>query len=156
MWFGCADDEFALRRLGAKNFGFATQPRGRAGQAAAWHPDVVAIGARAPSPDDAWEFLQYLVDPDTQRLELDQALWLPQAKAITDEAEYRAPPLSPRDRRASIAGALVKARSPVVGPSTGAMRRAARAALQAFWQGSMSLDRAVTGAQEASLAALEG
>lgn len=156
MWFGCADDEFALRRAGATNFGFATQPRGRAGQAAAWHPDVVAIGARAPSPDDAWEFLQYLVDPDTQRLELDQSLWLPQSKAITDDAAYRRPPGSPYDRRASIAGALVKPRSPVLGPSTGAMRRAAREALQAFWQGTMPLDLAVTRANEASRAALEG
>lgn len=154
MWFGCADDEFALRRAGASRFGYATQPRGRAGQAAAWHPDMVAIGARAPSPDDAWEFLQYLVDPDTQRLELDQSLWLPQAKAITDEASYRRPPSSPDDRAASIAGAVAKPRSPVLGPATGAMRRAARVALDPYWRGEVSLDDAVATANESSRRAL--
>jgi ABC-type glycerol-3-phosphate transport system substrate-binding protein len=156
MWFGCADDEFALRRSGATNFGFAPQPRGRVGASAAWHPDVVAIGVRAPSPDDAWEFLQYLVDPDTQRLELDQSLWLPQAKAITDDPAYRAPAGSPHDRRASIAGALVKPRSPVLGPSTGAMRRAASGVLDAYWRGEIGIDSVVTRANEVSRAALEG
>lgn len=154
LWSGCADDEFALRRAGMARFGFATQPRGRVAQAAAWHPDMVAIGARAPSPDDAWEFLQYLVDPDTQRLELDQALWLPQARAITDDVSYRQPAGSPPDRRASIAGAVLKPRSPVLGPSTGAMRRAARAALEGYWRGEAPLDAAVQRADEASRVAL--
>jgi multiple sugar transport system substrate-binding protein len=154
LWSGCADDEFALRRAGMARFGFATQPRGRVVQSAAWHPDMVAIGARAPSPDDAWEFLQYLVDPDTQRLEMDQALWLPQARAITDDAAYRQPAGSPPDRRASIAGAVLKPRSPVLGPSTGVMRRAARAALEGYWRGHEPLDEAAQRADEASRAAL--
>ena len=156
MWFGCADDEFALKRLAFGDFGFVAQPRGRVAQAAAWHPDVVAIGGRAPSPDDAWEFLQFLVDPDTQRLEYEQSLWLPQAKAITDEPTYRTPTASPRDRRASIAGAIVKARSPVLGPTTAQMRRAAAAALAGYWRGEVGLEDATARANEASREALNG
>jgi multiple sugar transport system substrate-binding protein len=156
MWFGCADDEFVLRRVGVGNFGFATHPRGRVSQAGAWHPDVVAISARAPSPDDAWEFVQFLVDPETQRLELEQSLWLPQAKAITGELAYQKPSHSPKDRRASIAGAIVKARSPVVGPLTSAMRRAASAALSDYWRGKSTLEMATAHANEVSRAALGG
>lgn len=156
MWFGCADDEFALKRAGAPDFGFAPQPRGRSGQSAAWAPDIVSIASRAPSPDDAWEFLQFVVDADAQRLELEHGLWLPQARAITNEATYRQPAQAPHDRRAGIAGATAKVRSPVMTPTSGAMREAATAALAAYWRGDMAIEQAVSGAIEASRRAIGG
>ena len=156
MWFGCADDELALRRAGAPDFGFAPQPRGRASQSAAWHPDVVAIGGRGPSPDDAWEFLQFLVDPDTQQFEYEHGLWLPHAKSITDASGYRLPAASPHDRRGGIAGALLRARSPVLTATSGRMRRAVADALTPFWKGDVPVDRASRAANEAASAALGG
>ncbi|NDF39958.1 MAG: hypothetical protein EB140_13680 [Proteobacteria bacterium] len=143
MWFGNADDEMTLRRIGAPDFGISPQPKGRVAQIGGYQPDVIAIGARAANPDDGWELLQFLVDPDTQRLEFEQGLWLPQSKSITDAASYRTPVAAPHDRRAAIPGALMRVRTPNLSPATGAMRRAVGEALTPFWDGRASLESVI-------------
>ena len=104
---------------------------------------MIAIGARAANPDDGWELLQFLVDPDTQRLEFEQGLWLPQSKSITDAASYRTPVAAPHDRRAAIPGVLLRVRTPNLSPVTGAMRRAVGEALTPFWDGRASLESVI-------------
>ena len=143
MWFGNADDEMTLRRIGAPDFGISPQPKGRVAQIGGYQPDVIAIGARAANPDDGWELLQFLVDPDTQRLEFEQGLWLPQSKSITDAAAYRTPVAAPHDRRAAIPGVLLRVRTPNLSPATGAMRRAVGEALTPFWDGRASLESVI-------------
>lgn len=143
MWFGNADDEMTIRRHGALDFGISPQPKGRVAQVGAYQPDVIAIGSRASNPDDGWELLQFLVDPDTQRLEFEQGLWLPQSKSITDATTYRTPGSAPHDRRASIPGALLRVRTPNLSPATGAMRRAVGEALTPFWAGRVSLETVI-------------
>ncbi len=140
MWFGNADDEMTLRRIGASDFGTSPQPKGRVAQVGAYQPHVIAMGSRALNPDDGWELLQFLVDPDTQRLEFEQGLWLPQSKSITDAAAYRTPVSAPHDRRASIPGAVLRVRTPNQSPATGAMRRAVGETLTSFWAGRASLE----------------
>ena len=148
MWFGNADDEMTIRRHGALDFGISPQPKGRVAQVGAYQPDVIAIGSRASNPDDGWELLQFLVDPDTQRLEFEQGLWLPQSKSITDATTYRTPGSAPHDRRASIPGALLRVRTPNLSPATGAMRRAVGEALTPFWAGRVSLETVIPQAME--------
>ena len=157
MWFGPADLELELARMQpALDYGIAPQPKGKQGQQAAFKPDVACLTFNAQYPDDGWELMQFLVDVDTQRLEFDQGLWLPQAKAIVGSEAYQKPAAAPHDRRPGIPNAVVKARSPVMLPRGDEMRTANLRELAPFWRGAKSVQDATDSAAKAVNAILNG
>ena len=139
MWYGPADTELELSRNRSVDFGILPQPKGKSGQHGGYRPDVMVLSFNAPHPDDGWELLQFLVDLETQRLELDNGLWLPQAKAITGTEAYQQLAAAPYDRRPGIPGALFRARSPVILPRGDEMRAATLRELAPFWAGTRSV-----------------
>jgi multiple sugar transport system substrate-binding protein len=156
LWFGPADAELELARQGGLDFGIATQPKGKVNQVAAFKPDAVCLTAGASYPDDGWELMQFLVDAETQRLELDNGLWLPQSKAITGLETYQKLTAPPYDRRPGIPNALVKARTPVMAPRGDEIRTAHQRELAPFWRGARSVEAATEAATKAANAILTG
>jgi multiple sugar transport system substrate-binding protein len=159
MWYGPADAELDLTRgAGAHplDFAIAPQPKGKTGQHGGYRPEVVILAANAPHPDDGWELLQYLVDVETQRLELEDGLWLPQAKAIVGGDAYQHPAGPPYDRRPGIPGALLRARSPIILPRGDEMRAAALRELAPLWQGQRGAQDAASQAAQAVTAIMKG
>jgi multiple sugar transport system substrate-binding protein len=156
MWYGPADTELDLNRNRTVDFGLLPQPKGKSGQHGGYRPDVMALASIAPHPDDGWELLQFLVDVETQRLVLDNALWLPQAKAITGTEAYQQVGAPPYDRRPGIPGALIRARSPIILPRGDEMRTAALRELSPFWTGNRSAADATAGAAKAVTAIIRG
>ena len=156
MWYGPADTELELSRNRSVDFGILPQPKGKAGQHGGYRPDVMVLSFNAPHPDDGWELLQFLVDLETQRLELDNGLWLPQAKAITGTEAYQQLPAAPYDRRPGIPGALFRARSPVILPRGDEMRAATLRELAPFWAGTRSVKDATAAAATAVNAIIKG
>ncbi|MDQ3701607.1 MAG: extracellular solute-binding protein [Chloroflexota bacterium] len=149
MWYGPADAELELTKLRAVDFAIAPQPRGKSGQHGGYRPDVMVMSFNAQHPDDGWELLQFLVDVEIQRLELENALWLPQASAIVGEESYRQLAVPPYDRRPGIPNALFRARTPVILPRGDEMRVAIQRELAPFWQGSRGAKEATAAAAKA-------
>lgn len=156
MWYGPADAEIDLGRLNAPDFAIAAQPKGRTGQQAGYKPDVVALSSLSQQVNDAWELLQFLVDVETQRLELESGLWLPQAKAIVGVESYQKPGGSPHDRRPGIPGMQIRARTPVIFARGDDMRAATLKELAPLWQGARSVLDATAAAAKAVNAILNG
>jgi multiple sugar transport system substrate-binding protein len=155
-WYGPAETELDLNRNRTVDFGLLAQPKGKAGQHGGYRPDVMLLSFNAQHPDDGWELLQFLVDPETQRLEMDNALWLPQARSITGEEAYQQVPGAPYDRRPGIPGALYRARSPIILPRGDEMRAATQRELAPFWTGSRSAAEATAAAARAINAIIQG
>ena len=143
-------------RLRWDDFAIAPQPKGKAGQQAGYKPDVVGLSSLGQYVDDAWELLQFLVDPETQRLEFTNGLWLPQAKSIVDETAYQKPAGPPYDRRPGTPNAVLRARSPLMLPRGDELRAAALKELASVWQGTRSAEGATTAAAAAMNAILTG
>jgi multiple sugar transport system substrate-binding protein len=159
MWYGPADTELDLNRNGGArppDFAIAPQPKGRSGQHGGYRPEVMVLSANAQHPDDGWELLQFLVDVETQRLELDNGLWLPQAKSIVGAEEYQQPANPPYDRRPGTPGALMRARSPIILPRGDEMRAVALRELGPVWQGQRSVQDGATSAAQAVNAIIKG
>ncbi|HXI18371.1 MAG TPA: extracellular solute-binding protein [Chloroflexota bacterium] len=156
MWFGPADAELELAKLPAVDFALASQPKGKQGQQAGFKPDVVCLNAGGQYLDDGWELMQFLVDPDVQRLEFDNGLWLPQSKNIVGSDAYQKPGVSPHDRRPGIPNVGIKARSPVMLPRGDEMRAATLRELAPFWRGTKSVQDATDAAAGAVNAILHG
>jgi multiple sugar transport system substrate-binding protein len=156
LWFAPADAELELARLRPVDYAIAPQPKGKAGQQAGFKPDVVAMSTLGQHVDDAWELLQFLVDLDTQRLEYDNGLWLPQAKRIVGDESYQKPAGPPYDRRPGIPGAMLRARSPVMLPRGDEIRTAILKELAPLWQGTRSAQDATAAAAKAATAILNG
>ncbi len=156
MWYGPADAELELTKQPGLDFAIAAQPRGASGQHGGYRPDVMALSFNAQHPDDGWELLQFLVDVETQRLELDNALWLPQAKAIVGAESYQLVGGPPHDRRPGIPNALYRARSPVILPRGDEMRLATQRELAPFWQGTRGAREATTAAAMAVNSIIKG
>jgi len=157
MWFAPADLELELARMQpAVDYAIALQPKGKQGQPAAFKPDVTCLTFNAQYPDDGWELLQFLTDVDTQRLEFEQGLWLPQSKVIVGTEAYQKPASAPYDRRPGIPNALVKARSPVMLPRGDEMRAVNLRELAPFWRGTKNVQDATDAAAKAVNAILNG
>ncbi|HEV2123676.1 MAG TPA: extracellular solute-binding protein [Chloroflexota bacterium] len=156
LWFGPADAELTLKKMSDVDFGIAPQPKGKQGQQAAYMPDVVAMASGSQAPNDAWELLQYLVDVDTQRLEYENGLWLPQSKALVGEEAYLKPTGAPHDRRPGIPGAGLRPRTPTLVPRADDIRRAMQKDLEPFWRGAKGVVEATDAATQSANAILNG
>jgi multiple sugar transport system substrate-binding protein len=156
MWYGPADLELELAKLSAPDYAIAPQPRGKLGQQAGYKPDVVALATGSQHTDDAWELLQFLVDVDTQRLEFENGLWLPQSKVIVNSDAYQRPAGPPYDRRPGIPGAVLRARTPIIFPRGDEMRAVVLKELAPFWQGVRSIQDATDAAVKGVNAILNG
>ena len=156
MWFGPAEAELDLAKLPAVDYALAPQPKGKQGQQAGFKPDVVCLNAGGQYLDDGWELMQFLVDPDVQRLEFENGLWLPQSKNIVGSEAYQKPGASPHDRRPGIPNIGIKARSPVMLPRGDEMRAAILRELAPFWRGTKSVQDATDAAAIAVNAILHG
>lgn len=156
MWYGSADAELELSKVKSLDFGIANQPKGKGGQQAGYKPDVLVLASGSQRIDDAWELMQFLVDVDVQRLEYENGLWLPQAKAIIGDEAYWKPPTPPYDRRPGIPGATLRARTPVMLPRGDDIRVAAQRELAPLWQGTRRVADATTAAAKAVNAILNG
>lgn len=156
MWFGPADAEMDLAQVSGLDYGIAPQPKGKQGQQAGYKPDVVGITAGSQNINDAWEFMQFLVDVETQRLEFDNALWLPQTKDIVKTAAYRKPATVPHDRSAAIPGEGIKARTPVMVPRGDEIRAVTLRALAPLWTGAKGVKETTDTAAQAADAILHG
>ena len=156
MWFGPADAELELAKLPAVDFALASQPKGKQGQQAGFKPDVVCLNTGGQYLDDGWELMQFLVDPDVQRLEFDNGLWLPQSKTIVGSDAYQKPGVSPHDRRPGIPNVGIKARSRVMLPRGDEMRTATLRELAPFWRGTKSVQDATDAAAGVVNAILHG
>ncbi|HET7769066.1 MAG TPA: sugar ABC transporter substrate-binding protein [Chloroflexota bacterium] len=156
-WFAPADAELELARMQpAVDFAIAPQPKGKQGQQAGYKPDVTCLSFNAQFPDDGWELIQFLVDADTQKLEYDNGLWLPQSKSLVGSESYQKPATAPYDRRPGIPNATVKARVPVMLPRGDEMRSVAQRELAAFWRGTRTVQDATDAAAKAVNAILNG
>ncbi|CAA9271409.1 MAG: hypothetical protein AVDCRST_MAG77-3246 [uncultured Chloroflexi bacterium] len=156
LWFGPADAELDLAKQAGLDFGIAPQPKGKQTQQAAFKPDAVCLASGAQYPDDGWELMQFLVDVDTQRLEFDNGLWLPQAKAIVGQETYQKPAVPPYDRRPGIPGALIKARTPVMAPRGDEIRAVSLRELAPLWRGTKNVEAATEAAAKSVNAILTG
>ena len=157
MWFAPADAELELNRMQpAVDFALAPQPKGKQGQQAGYKPDVTCLAFNAQYPDDGWELIQFLVDVDTQKVEFDNGLWLPQGKALVGAESYQKPAGAPYDRRPGIPNATVKARSPVMLPRADEMRAVTLRELTPFWRGTRTVQDATDAAAKAVNAILNG
>jgi multiple sugar transport system substrate-binding protein len=156
MWYGPADAELDLNRTRPVDFGLLTQPKGKSGQHGGYRPEVMSLLFNAQHPDDGWELLQFLVDVETQQLELDNALWLPQAKAITGTEAYYQPAAAPYDRRPGVPNALFRARSPIFLPRGDEIRAATLRELAPMWAGNRSPADATAAAAKAINGVIQG
>jgi multiple sugar transport system substrate-binding protein len=157
MWYGPADAEFVHSAQGRVEFAMATQPRGKQGQQAGYMPDVAAIATGSQNPNDAWELLQFLLDQDTQRLEFENRLWLPQSKAIVGQEAYQKLGVPPYDRRPGIPGSGgLRARTPMLVPRADEIRTVILKELVPFWRGTKSANDATDTATKAASAILNG
>jgi multiple sugar transport system substrate-binding protein len=157
MWYGPADAELELATVQpAVDYAIAPQPKGRSGQHGGYRPDVMSLSTIGQHSDDGWELLQFLVDLDAQRLEFQNGLWLPQAKAIVSEESYQRLAGPPFDRRPGIPGLGFRARTPVILPRGDEMRAATLKELTPFWQGTMGVKDATAAASRAVNAILKG